>query len=346
MDFKDYYETLGIKRDATEKEIHTAFRKLARKYHPDVNPHDPQAETRFKTINEAHDVLADAEKRRQYDRFGADWQRYQATGADSAGSSEPDFSQWFTGTSRRGPAGARSGVDEAGYSDFFESLFGEAASQGRARGGFSASHRGEDFEYALDLNLEEADRGVTRALSLQVAEPCTACHATGIVNNQRCPTCQGAGQTLATKRLEARIPPGVADGGRIRLAGQGGRGYNGGPSGDLYLVVRLLPHERFERDGDQLRVTIDVPLYIALLGGEVTVPSLHGELALRIPAGTQNGRVIRLRGQGLRRGVNRDDRADLLARVNVVLPTSLTDRERQLVEELRDAQTSYARTGD
>lgn len=346
MQFKDYYETLGVKRDATEKEIHTAFRKLARKHHPDVNPHDPQAETRFKEINEAHDVLADAEKRRQYDRFGADWQRYQDAGTDATGARGPDFSQWFTGGMRGAATHGRATTDSGDHSDFFESLFGGTAGPGRPGGRVYAPHRGEDFEHEVHLTLEEADRGATRTLDLQVAEPCPTCHATGMAGNQACATCRGTGQTITTKRLEARIPPGLPEGARIRLAGQGGRGYNGGPNGDLYLVQRLLPHVRFERDGANLRVTVDVPLYDALLGGEVEVPSLTGDLALRIPAGTQNGRVFRLRGKGLRLGASRENRGDLLARVNVVLPTALSDRERKLVEQLREARTVYARAGD
>lgn len=345
MEFKDYYETLGVKRDASEKEIHAAFRKLARKHHPDVNPHDSGAEARFKQLSEAHDVLGDPEKRRQYDRFGADWQRYQTAAGDTTGAAGPDFSQWFSGAARSSTGSGRASATSEGYSDFFESLFGGATGHARSRGGVNSPHRGEDFEYEIELTLEEADSGALRTLNMQVAEPCATCQATGVVSNQRCPTCQGTGQSLGTKRLEVRIPPGIADGGRVRLAGQGGRGYNEGPPGDLYLVARLLPHGRFERDGEHLRVTIDVPLYTALLGGEVQVPGLHGELALRLPAGTQNGRVFRLRGQGLRRGVSRNERGDLLARVNVLLPTSLSDRERRLVEELRDARAAYARTG-
>lgn len=349
MEFKDYYQTLGVTRDASEKEIHKAFRKLARKYHPDINPNDKTAEARFKEINEAHEVLGDSEKRRQYDRFGADWQRYQQAAASGQGAPQADFSQWFHGQ----PGGTRVeftdfGTDGAEFSDFFESLFGGQRTGARGRTtGFDYRQRGGDYEHAVEVTLEEADRGTTRTLELQVAEPCPTCGGAGVSGNQRCPTCGGAGQQLRLKRLEARIPAGVQDGARVRLASQGSPGYGGGPNGDLYLVVTIRPHPRFERAGSDLRATVDVPLYTALLGGEVAVPSLDGQLALRIPPETQNGRVFRLRGKGLRRGVGQASRGDLLVRVNVVLPTSLSERERRLFEQLRDSRAPHAaRAGD
>ena len=349
MEFQDYYQVLGVGRDASEKEIHSAFRKLARKYHPDINPNDKGAEERFKQINEAHEVLGDSEKRKQYDRFGADWQRYQQAEAATRGQgSAADFSQWFSGQ-RGGPRVEyrEFGSDEAGgdFSDFFESLFGNRS---RVRGaGRAVPHRGEDQEYEVAVTLEEAHRGTTRRLELQLAALCPTCGGTGVSDNRRCPTCGGTGQVVQQKRLDARIPAGMQDGGRVRLAGQGGTGYAGGPNGDLYLRVQIKPHERFERDGADLRTAVDVPLYTAVLGGEVAVPSLDGRLALRIPPETQNGRLFRLRGKGLTRPNAGGARGDLLARVNVILPTNLSERERELFAQLREVREGRAaRVGD
>lgn len=354
MEFKDYYQILGVKRDASEKEIRSAFRKLARQYHPDVNKDNPDAGMRFREINEAHEVLSDPEKRKMYDQYGADWQRYQqaqAAGFDpSAG--QADFSQWFSGQARGGRGGPRveyhdfgGGGDAGEFSDFFESLFGGA---GRGAGGFGQPRprRGEDQEYEIGLTLEEADRGATRTLNLQVPAPCPTCGGSGIKDQRRCPTCGGLGSMTHSRQIEARIPAGIQDGGRIRLTGQGAPGVLGGPNGDLYLRVRLLPHARFEREGSELRTTIDLPLYTAILGGEVTVPTLTGKLALRIPEGTQNGKTFRLRGKGLRHGTADETRGDLLARVSVVLPTTLTPRERELFTTLRDGEPTTSAAAD
>lgn len=349
MDFKDYYKVLGVKRDASDKEIRSAFRKLARQHHPDMNKDDKSAEVRFKEINEANEVLNDPEKRKMYDQFGADWQRYQqvqdaAPGAQTDG----DFSQWFSGQTGGGRGGARVEYHDFGdgeFSDFFETLFGGGG--GRSRGfGQPRPQRGEDQEYEVAITLEEADRGATRGLELQTPTLCATCGGNGIVEHRRCPTCGGSGTVMQSRRIEARIPAGVHEGSRVRLAGQGGPGSLGGPSGDLYLRVRLLPHARFEREGDDLRVAVDVPLYTAILGGEATVPALGGRLALSIPAETQNGRLFRLRGKGLRRGTGDDARGDLLARVNVVLPTKLSERERELFTRLRDGDAAPAQAAD
>jgi len=349
MDFKDYYQTLGVKRDASDKELRSAFRKLARQYHPDMNKDDKSAEARFKEINEANEVLSDPEKRKMYDQFGADWQRYQqAQGAGAGPQAGADFSQWFSGQGG-GRGGQRVEYRDFGdgeFSDFFETLFGGGGG-GRGRGfGQPRPQRGEDQEYEIAIALEEADRGATRGLELQTPTLCPTCSGNGIVEHRRCPNCGGNGTVLQTRRIEARIPAGVQDGGRIRLAGQGGPGHLGGPSGDLYLRIRLLPHERFEREGSDLRVTVDLPLYTAILGGEAAIPALGGRLALRIPAETQNGRLFRLRGKGLRRGTADESRGDLLARVNVVLPTNLTERERELFERLRDGEQGAAQAAD
>jgi len=347
MDFKDYYQVLGVKRDASDKEIRSAFRKLARQHHPDMNKDDKSAEARFKEVNEAHEVLSDPEKRKMYDQFGADWQRYQQAQAANPGGAAGDFSQWFSGQAGRG--GTRVEYRDFGdgeFSDFFDTLFG-GGGMGRGRSSSQPRpQRGEDQEYEVPITLEEADRGATRGLELQTPTLCATCGGQGIVEHRRCPSCGGVGTTMQSRRIEARIPAGVGEGSRIRLAGQGGPGYLGGPNGDLYLRVRLLPHERFEREGSDLRVTIDLPLYTAILGGETTIPSLGGKLALRIPAETQNGRIFRLRGKGLRRGTGDESRGDLLARVNVVLPSRLTDRERDLFTRLRDGDAAMPQAAD
>jgi len=351
MEFKDYYQALGIKRDASEKGIRSAFRKQARKYHPDLNKDDKDAEARFKEINEANEVLGDPEKRKMYDQYGADWQRYQQ--AQAAGYDpnveQADFSQWFSGQAAGGRGGPRveyrdfSGGQSGEFSDFFDSLFGGGRGAGA---GQPRPRRGEDQEYEIGLTLEEADRGATRNLNLQVPTPCPTCGGSGIKEHRRCPTCGGLGSVTQSRQIEARIPAGIQDGGRIRLAGQGGPGALGGPGGDLYLRVRLLPHARFEREGHDLRTTIALPLYTAVLGGEVTVPTLTGKLALRIPEGTQNGKTFRLRGKGLRGSTTDETRGDLLARVDVVLPTTLTPRERDLFTALRDGEPTTAQAAD
>jgi DnaJ-class molecular chaperone len=202
MEFQDYYQTLGVKRDTSEKEIHSAFRKLARKHHPDVNPGDKAAEARFKAINEAHEVLGDPEKRKQYDRFGADWQRYQQAAGGAGQGAPADFDQWFTGRGGRARAEYRD-ADGAGgdFSDFFESIFGSRArGNGRAR-----PRRGEDQEYDVEITLEEADRGATRLLELQLTDQCPVCQGSGVSNGRVCANCQGLGWVARTKRLEARI---------------------------------------------------------------------------------------------------------------------------------------------
>lgn len=352
VQFKDYYQTLGVPRDADEKAVRAAYRKLARKHHPDINPGDRAAEERFKEINEAYEVLADPAKRKMYDRYGEDWQRYRDAGftgdepagrAPGAGSrvDPSDFGSWFSGqTGGSAPEGFRveyQNADEGGFSDFFQTLFGRRADRVGDRFGTSTSRprRGEDYEVAVDITFDEAFRGATRAFDVQTVEPCPTCNGTGIARGATCPTCDGTGRVPRTKTLEIRIPAGIATGGRVRVAGQGGPG-QGGPSGDVYLRVTVLPDPRFERDGDDLRTDIEVPLYTALLGGEVEVPTPTGRVALTIPPESQSGRVFRLRGQGMPRLKRKGERGDLLARLRVVLPTGLTEEERSLVRQLRD----------
>lgn len=373
VQFKDYYQTLGVARGADEKAIRTAYRKLARQHHPDLNPNDAAAEERFKEINEAYEVLTDADKRKLYDRFGEDWQRYRDAGftgdepMDRAGGSrgtfDPnDFGRWYSGQS--GPQADRAtrtawtfhdveDDDGPGFSDFFQTLFGGGGgARGRdsGRGRTTATRsfrqqprRGEDAEVAVEVTFDEAFRGTTRNVQLQTHDICPTCNGTGLVRDTTCPTCDGTGYVSRTKTLEVTIPPGVTTGSRIRVAGQGSPGLNGGPNGDVYLRISVRPDARFEREGDDLRTEIEIPLTTAVLGGETVVPTPTGRVALTIPAETQPGRLFRLRGQGMPRLKGpKGQRGDLLARTRVALPTKLSERERELFNELQKLQSEPA----
>jgi curved DNA-binding protein len=312
MEYKDYYKILGVDKKATEKEIKRAFRRLAREHHPDVNPGDPQAEERFKEINEAHEVLSDPEKRRKYDQLGADWQRWQRTGGRPG---DFDWSRWTTGRPGEG-VHVRYGTPEdlqdlfgggSPFSDFFSQIFG-GGQAGFGTGGYEYSarpRRGRDYEQSVEISLQEAYSGTSRIL-------------------------QKDGQ-----RLEVKIPAGARTGTRVRMSGEGGAGQAGGAAGDLYLVINVLPDPRFERRGDDLQTTVTVDLYTMVLGGQVRIPSLTGDIMLTIPAGTQNGRTFRLRGKGMPRLRQPDHYGDLYAKVEVRLPTNLTPRQRELFEELK-----------
>jgi curved DNA-binding protein len=324
MEYKDYYKILGVDRNATEKEIKQAYRKLARQYHPDVNPGDKAAEERFKEINEAYEVLSDPEKRKKYDQFGAYWQQFTRAGGRPE---DFDWSRW-TAT---GPGGQRvytrtvtpEELEEifgglGGFSDFFQTLFGGMGRRQRpvdlsdlfGFGEFDQAVQerpryGRDVEQPVQVTLEEAFRGTTRIL-----------------------------QREDGSRIEVKIPRGVRTGSRVRVSGKGVLGR--GQSGDLYLVVEVLPHPTFQRDGDDLKVDVPVDLYTAILGGEVQVPTLERPVVLTIPPETPNNKIFRLRGLGMPNLKNPDQRGDLYARVLVQLPTHLTDRERELFRQLRD----------
>jgi curved DNA-binding protein len=321
MDFKDYYATLGVKKDASEKELKAAFRKLARKHHPDVNPGDKSAEAKFKEVNEAYEVLGDAEKRKKYDELGANWRMYEQAGA---------------GRPPGGPGGARPGGwnvhfggDEGGFrtvtqedlggmfgddfSDFFHAFFGGAgAGAGGAGGRARAPRQGRDVEHPIELGLEDAYRGTTRRLSM---------------------THNGGAKTV-----DVRIPAGVAEGSRVRIAGEGEPGAGGGPSGDLFLQVHLAAHPTFTLNGKDLNVRVPVPLTVAVLGGEAEVPTLGGKtLRLKIPALTQNAQIFRLRGHGMPTVNKPDENGDLYATAEVQMPRDLTPEQRQHFEALQKA---------
>jgi len=312
---KDYYGVLGVGRDATEKELKQAYRKLARKWHPDVNPGDKTAEEKFKKINEAYEVLSDKEKRRKYDQYGDQWQ-YADQFAQQAQSSPFQKTTSFR-------------FEGADLGDLFGDLFGGGGTS-RQR---IVPQRGQDIEQPVEVTLEEAYRGTSRTISLRTAEACPSCNGTGLKQNMPCPVCRGSGLTSAVKRLEVKIPAGVKDGSRVRIAGKGEPGYASGSNGDLYLVVAVKPHRLFTRDGDDLQVEVKVPLLKMILGGEVTVPTLNGNLALKLPPETQNGRVFRLSGRGMPH-LGDAAHGDLLAKVKVVLPTKLSPREKELYGQL------------
>lgn len=309
MEYKDYYKVLGVNKNADKKEIKRAYRKLAREFHPDVNPGDSSAQERFKEINEAYEVLSDPDKRAKYNRFGASWQQYQRMGADASGF---DWSQWMGGGSPGGnrvefggDLGDLFGGGAGSFSDFFNALFGDVAGRSRGRRSRRAVH-GRDLEQAVQITLEEALQGTRRRLEKD------------------------------GRRREVKIPPGVKTGARIRVAGEGGRGSTGMPAGDLYLRVTVAPHAEFSRDGDDLQRSVDLDLYTAILGGEVRVGTLQGNVTLKVPPETQSGRTFRLRGKGMPKLRQPDQRGDLYIKVRVRLPQDLNEREKQLFHELAD----------
>ncbi len=314
MEYKDYYQTLGVNKNASQDEIKKAYRKLARKHHPDVNPGDKSAEERFKGINEANEVLSDPEKRQKYDQFGAQWQQNERAGGHPE---DFDWAQWRAqpgGTHTRtvNPEEFEQVFGGAGFSDFFETLFGGAGRRRAADFGEQGYYqprprRGRDVEHTVQVTLEEAFRGTTRALQWEDGS-----------------------------KIEAKLPRGVRTGSRVRLSGKGESGAGDGAAGDLYLKVRVAPHPVFQRDGDDLEVAMPVGLYTALLGGKIEVPSLDRTVKLTIPPETANGRVFRLGGLGMPNLRNPDQRGDLYATVEVQLPQNLNQAEKELFEQLQE----------
>lgn len=297
MDYKDYYSILGVSKDASEKEIKAAYRKLARKYHPDVNPGNKEAEEKFKEISEANEVLSDKEKRAKYDNFGQQWQQYERGGAG------PNYGgQGGYGYENFGDLGFDIGGGGGGFGDFFEMLFGPRAGEQRRPA------RGRDVEAQIEVSLEEAFSGVSKTFTMSAR--------------------QGEQPT----RLEVKIPAGVAEGSKIRIAGKGEMGPSG-ERGNLYLIVRMLPNPTFERKGDDLYRDVPVSFATAALGGEIQVPTFTGKLTMKIPAGTQSGQTFRLTGQGMPR-LSKTGRGDLYARIKITVPKNLTPRQHELMEEL------------
>jgi DnaJ-class molecular chaperone len=328
VDFKDYYSTLGVTKTASEKEIKQAYRKLARKYHPDVNPNNAAAEARFKEINEANEVLGDPEKRKKYDELGANWRMYEQAGA-APGQQTGAWRAPFGG----GAGGARTVSEEElhemfggadPFSDFFHTFFGGSAEPGEGpRGRRSPRGRparpGRDLEHEIELGLEDAVSGTTRRLTL---------------------THGGQARTV-----DVRIPAGVGEGSRVRVPGEGERGGGGAASGDLYLRIKLAPHPTFEPRGKDLYTRVQVPLTTAVLGGEADVRTLAGKsLRLKIPPATQNGQVFRLKGHGMPTSAKKDQTGDLYATAEVQLPRELTPEQRVHFEALQKLESKAKAT--
>ena len=319
MDYKDYYKVLGVSKAASQEEIKKAYRKLAVKYHPDKNKGDKAAEEKFKEISEAYNVLSDAEKRKQYDELGSNWNRYQQTGGaggfnwsdyarQNGGRTYQtyDFSDVFEGAGRSSGGG--------GFSDFFQNFF-SGRGEGAAGGRRTAAFKGQDLQAEMQIDLDQAYRGTTHLLT---------------VNGQQ---------------LRIKLKPGIEDGQTLKLTGKGAPGVGGGAAGDLYLTVHVAKHPQFERKGDDLYMDLPVDLYTALLGGKVTVDTLSGSVNMQLPEQTQNGKVLRLRDKGMPRYNQPDQFGDLYVRVQVELPSQLSPEEKQLFEKLRSLkEQKYAGT--
>ena len=355
MSKRDYYEVLGVSRTATEAEIKSAYRRLAVRYHPDKNPGDAEAEEKFKEAAESYSILSDAEQRRRYDNFGH-------AGVSSSGAGANWGAQGF------------GGIEDI-LGDLFG--FGDVFGGGRSGARRSAAQRGADLRYDLEITLEEAAAGMTAQLRIprletcekckgsgaaegtqpescqtcagagqvryqqgffSVARTCTTCRGTGRVIKSPCDACRGAGRVEQEKTMEVKIPAGVETGSRLRIAGEGEAGTQGGPTGDLYVVIHVKEHEQFERQGNNLYSSVPITFAQAALGSEVTVTTLDGQQQVKIPAGTQTGSVFRLKGQGIPTLGGRG-RGDLYVSVTVVTPTTLTRDQRRLLEQLAEVES-------
>ena len=327
VEYKDYYKVLGVARTASADEIRKAFRTLARQYHPDVAKDKKHAEEKFKEINEAYEVLSDAEKRKTYDELGSDWNRRGFTPPPGTQAGRRTYT---TGKSTGGEDFEFGGT---GFSDFFEQMFGRA-------GGFSKHtrtaepevERGEDVEADIMVTLEEAMNGSIRPITLRRNTLCPHCQGSGLLHRKPCPACQGQGHISETHRYQVKIPAGVHDGQRLRIAGQGESGEGGGPPGDLYLRVRMASHPDFRVEGSDLYHDLDFAPWDLALGANVTVPTLSGPVSIKIPAGTQGGQRLRVRSKGLpgRNG----EHGDLYVVTRVQIPKTLTEREKHLWQDL------------
>ncbi|PZU53304.1 MAG: molecular chaperone DnaJ [Thauera sp.] len=353
---KDFYDILGVNRDASDDEIKKAYRKLAMKYHPDRNPDSKEAEDKFKEAKEAYEILSDGQKRAAYDQYG------------------------HAGVDPNMGGGAGGGQGFGGFGDAFGDIFGEIfGNQGGGRGGGrSGVYRGADLRYNLEVSLEEAARGTDTRIRIptmddcgtcggtgakagtkpvtcttcngvgqvrmqqgffSIQQTCPKCHGTGKMVKDPCNDCHGAGRVKGSKTLQVKIPAGIDEGDRIRLAGEGERGQGGGPAGDLYVQIHIKPHAVFQREGDDLHCEMPIGFATAALGGEIEIPTLDGAAKIKIPAETQSGKVFRLRGKGIK-GVRSSYPGDLMCHVVVETPVNLTARQRELLKEFDDINRS------
>jgi DnaJ-class molecular chaperone len=353
MEFRDYYKTLGVERNATEAQIKSAYRKLARKYHPDVNPNNKDSEKHFKEINEAYQVLSSPEKRKKYDELGADWER---------GATEDEVFRRYAQA-----GGPEFGGGAGGFSDFFERFFGSLGGGvgGGPTHGFqqfdfggdstNAVHgRGRDLESEVKISVRDAIHGTKRRLELTSEDQCDVCGGSGMTARQEtrgrtriirsaepCAKCGGRGTIRVHRTLEVSIPAGMSEGSRIRLKGQGGRGSRSGQNGDLFLITHIEPSGPFVLAGRDVRMQLPVWDYEAALGAEVTAPTVDGKISLKIPPGSQSGRVLRLKGRGLP-GRGKEAAGDLLYELKVLAPTDLTEEERRLLQQFADRRRARA----
>jgi curved DNA-binding protein len=323
MEYKDYYQILGVPRTATQDDIKKAYRKLARLYHPDNNPGDKQAEAKFKDVNEANEVLSDPPKRQKYDAFGAQWQQYQRAGGQPG---DFDWSQWSTQTQSYDMGDLSDLFGDGGFSDFFAQLFGGRGAQ-RARRGptVRTTEYGSKIDYGPFERAAQSARGPLRGMDFEQPVEIPLRDAF-------------TGTTLMLQKdgqkLEVKVPAGVKTGSKIRVAGQGEAGRQGGSAGDLFLVIAVQPDPHFERDGDDLKTEAPVDLYTLILGGEALVKTLNGHVSMKVPPETQPGRIIRLRGQGMPHLRDPQQRGDLYVKVQAKLPQHLSGEEKKLFEQL------------
>jgi len=346
---KDLYAVLGVPKDATAEQIKKAYRKLARKYHPDVNPGDKSAEERFKEVSRAHDALSDETVRKSYDEFGED-----ALQAGFDAEKAREFRRWQQAAGGRGRGGFSTRRGEArNFEDLFgggggggagggfhgfEDLFGNVFSRGAA-----AAQRGSDLEVPIRVEFMEAVRGTSRTINLRRPEVCPTCSGTGVIGGQPCGRCGGDGVLEENVKLNVKIPAGVETGSRVRVAGKGGAGSRGGAAGDIYIVVEVAAHPLLAREGKDLTLELPITVAEAVRGASVTVPTPEGEVSVKVPAGTQSGKRLRLRGKGVP-DLHGGARGDFYVRVMVHVPDRL-DRARDAAEELEGAYARSPRDG-
>jgi DnaJ-class molecular chaperone len=316
---RDYYQILGLSRGASADEIKKAYRRLARQYHPDLHSgaRKSEMEKKFKEVNEAHEVLSDPDKRKKYDQYGAQWEQAEA------------FERARQQAGARGQGGPDFAFGGEGFSDIFENLFGGRGRAG-ARQGFAIP--GEDLETEVELTLREVLTGVTKRVSLQEPIPCSTCHGSGRLRGRPCPACLGHGVRLETKTIEVRIPAGVQEGTRVRVAGKGQAGHNGGKPGDLYLHVLIKPDKIFRRQGSDLHVTLPVWPWEAALGADVMAPTLGEPVRVKVPPASRTESKLRLKGKGLPSASG--GHGDLFLILQIVMPLTVTEEERKLYDQL------------